>query len=40
MKEQKNKKDWQYTDPELKVVKLSGVPILADSTDCFFNSVE
>ena len=32
------KKESQYVDPFIKVVEISGAPILADSYSCFLNS--
>ena len=40
MNKVKEKKESHFEDPQIKVVKISGAPILADSTTCFFNSVE
>jgi len=40
MNKKNYKKESQYVDPFIKVVEISGAPILADSTSCFCNSIE
>jgi len=38
MNKKNYKKESQYVDPFIKVVEISGAPILADSYSCFLNS--